>query len=114
MRDVRLKKDVRASIDAGHPWIYRDALQASQGEPGELVSLLDRDGSLLAIGYLDEGVIGVRIVARKRRELEGDVMLRRVQAALVLRGWKCWRNFCVSDLRNNPFVGGTPLLVLNP
>lgn len=85
MRTLRLKKDVRASIDAGHPWIYRDALQASQGEPGELVEVIDRDGSLLAVGYLDEGVIGVRIVARKRRELEGDVMLRRVQAALAQR-----------------------------
>lgn len=85
MRELRLVKDVRASIDAGHPWIYRDALERSEARPGELVRVVDRDRSTLAIGYADEGVIALRIVARKKGELEGDPIASRLASALAMR-----------------------------
>jgi 23S rRNA (cytosine1962-C5)-methyltransferase len=85
MRELRLVKDVRASIDAGHPWIYRDALERSDARAGELVRVVDRDRSTLAIGYADEGVIALRIVARKKGELEGDPVASRLSTALAMR-----------------------------
>jgi 23S rRNA (cytosine1962-C5)-methyltransferase len=85
MRELRLVKDVRGSIDAGHPWIYRDALERSDARAGELVRVIDRDRSTLAIGYADEGVIALRIVARKKGELEGDPVASRLSTALAMR-----------------------------
>jgi 23S rRNA (cytosine1962-C5)-methyltransferase len=85
MRDVRLVKDVRASIEAGHPWVYRDAVGRLDAAPGELVRLVDRDGSTLAAGYADEGTIAIRIVARKRSELDGDLLAHRLERARVTR-----------------------------
>jgi len=85
MRDVRLIKDVRASLEAGHPWIYRDALGPLEAEAGTLVRVVDRGGAPLAFGFADDGVIGVRVVAHKRSELEGDVVHDRLSRALTLR-----------------------------
>lgn len=85
LRDVRLVKDVRASLEAGHPWIYRDALARADAEPGALVRVVDRGGAPLAYGFADDGVIGIRVVARKRSELEGDPVANRLALALALR-----------------------------
>jgi 23S rRNA (cytosine1962-C5)-methyltransferase len=85
MRELRLVKDVRASIEAGHPWIYRDAIERCDASPGELVRIVDRDRSTLAIGFADEGVIAVRVLGRKKGELDGDVLTRRVASALAQR-----------------------------
>jgi 23S rRNA (cytosine1962-C5)-methyltransferase len=85
MRDVRLVKDVRASLEAGHPWVYRDALGRIDAAPGELVRVIDRDGSTLAVGYADEGTLALRVIARKKSELEGDVIADRLAGALALR-----------------------------
>jgi 23S rRNA (cytosine1962-C5)-methyltransferase len=85
MRELRLVKDVRTSIDAGHPWIYRDAIERHDVAPGEIVRVVDRDRSTLAIGFVDEGVIGVRVLGRKKTDLEGDVIRQRLSAALAAR-----------------------------
>jgi 23S rRNA (cytosine1962-C5)-methyltransferase len=85
MRDVRLVKDVRASLEAGHPWVYRDALGRIDAAPGELVRVIDRDGSTLAVGYADEGTLALRVIARKKSELEGDPIATRLMRALALR-----------------------------
>jgi 23S rRNA (cytosine1962-C5)-methyltransferase len=85
MRELRLVKDVRASIEAGHPWVYRDALERSDARPGELVRVVDRDRSTLALGFADEGVIALRIVARKKRELEAGAVDARLASAMALR-----------------------------
>lgn len=86
MQELKLVKDVRSSIDAGHPWIYRDALERSDARPGELVRVVERDRSTLALGFADEGVIALRIVARKKSELEGDPIRSRLASALAVRG----------------------------
>lgn len=85
MRELRLVKDVRTSVDAGHPWIYRDAIERHDAAPGEVVRVVDRDRSTLAIGFVDEGVIGVRVLGRKKTEVEGDVIAGRLASALAAR-----------------------------
>lgn len=89
MRELRLVKDVRASIEAGHPWIYRDALERSDAAPGELARVVDRDRSTLAIGFVDDGVIALRVLARKKGELGGQpglaLLTERLRAALGAR-----------------------------
>ncbi len=85
MRELRLVKDVRASIEAGHPWIYRDALERHDARPGEIVRVVDRDRSTLALGFVDEGVIGVRVLGRKKSDVEGNLLRARLEAALAAR-----------------------------
>lgn len=52
---LRLTKDLRASVLGGHPWIFDRAVGGASGtEPGQLVTLADREGSL-ATAFADPG-----------------------------------------------------------
>jgi len=61
---VTLKKDLARSIRRGHPWVYRDALAASEDlENGALVEVRTRDGRALARGFWDAtSPIAVRVL----------------------------------------------------
>ncbi|MEO8457273.1 MAG: class I SAM-dependent rRNA methyltransferase [Chloroflexota bacterium] len=61
---VVLKKNLARSIRQGHPWLYRDALDA-KGTPanGALVEIRTRDSRPIARGYWDErSPIAVRVL----------------------------------------------------
>lgn len=85
MRELQLRKDVRSSLEAGHPWIYGDALHRAGERPGELVRVVDRDARTLAIGFVDEGSIGVRVLGRKKSDVAGDLVRARLAQALAAR-----------------------------
>src|SRR3954471_10093168 len=61
---VVLRKDLARSIRRGHPWIYRDALNAPAGLPhGAVVEVQTRDGRPLARGFWDaRSPIAVRVL----------------------------------------------------
>ena len=61
---VVLKKNLSRSIRQGHPWIYRDALDARVApEDGALVEIHTRDGRPIARGFWDErSPIAVRVL----------------------------------------------------
>ncbi len=82
---VRLRKDVRFSIAAGHPWVYRDALEAHGLGPGTDVRVVDREDRFIARGLIEEGPIGVRVLTRKDFPIGRDLVERRLDAALALR-----------------------------
>lgn len=82
---VRLRKDVRFSIAAGHPWVYRDAIEAHGLGPGTDVRVVDREDRFVARGLVEEGVIGVRVVSRKDFPIGRDLVERRLDGALGLR-----------------------------
>lgn len=82
---MRLVKDVEDSIEAGHPWIYRDAIEPVALAPGSIVRVTNRAGETLAYAYADEGPIALRVVARKQSELADDVVSARLASALAAR-----------------------------
>ena len=58
---ARLAKPLERAVAEGHPWVFRDALGAVRGRPGEVATLLDRKGRFLARGVLERGPIGFRV-----------------------------------------------------
>jgi 23S rRNA (cytosine1962-C5)-methyltransferase len=63
-RTVVLRKNLARSIRQGHPWIYRDAVEARGSvESGSLVEVLTRDGRPIARGFWDaRSPIAVRVL----------------------------------------------------
>ncbi len=63
-RTVVLKKNLARSIRQGHPWIYRDAVDARViPEDGALVEVHTRDGRPIARGFWDrQSPIAVRVL----------------------------------------------------
>jgi len=97
---VKLRKDLARSVRRGHPWLYRDALAASDSiADGAVVEVLDRGGRRLATGFWDaNGPIAVRVlslepvsdVAALVRERLGGAWQRR-RAALDLTRTNAFR-----------------------
>ncbi len=85
-RAVRLIRPLERTILAGHPWLYRDALQPFEAPPGELVDVFDKRGRLLARGGVDSGPIAVRLFTTRATERIGPELFRaRTERALRLR-----------------------------
>jgi 23S rRNA (cytosine1962-C5)-methyltransferase len=82
---VQLRKDVRFAIDAGHPWIWRDALAPHDHAPGTDVRVVDREGRFVARALVESGPIGARVLARRDRPIDAVLIRERVQSALSLR-----------------------------
>jgi 23S rRNA (cytosine1962-C5)-methyltransferase len=85
-RAVRLQRPLERAILSGHPWVYRDALEAFEAAPGELVDVFDKRGRLLARGVVEGGPIAVRVFTTQAKERIGEELFRsRIDAAFALR-----------------------------
>ena len=86
---VRLPPEIAARVRAGHPWIYREVLQARPlREPtGAEVELVDAGGDFIGRGVFEEGaIIAVRVISHDPAETLGPgLVTRRVQSAMALR-----------------------------
>ncbi len=86
--ELRLQKDLARHLRAGHPWVFRKALEkAPKGlAPGAIVDVTE-DGRFVARGYFDpHSAITVRILTREPAEAVDAVFWRRrVARALALR-----------------------------
>jgi 23S rRNA (cytosine1962-C5)-methyltransferase len=87
---LRLAKDVAASIRRGHPWVFAAALERARGEAppaGAEVDVADARGAFLARGYFDpDGPIAVRVLTRDAAVRVDDALVRaRVASACALR-----------------------------
>ncbi len=84
---IRLPGDVARRVQAGHPWIYREALGPGRHEPGAVMDLVDGDGQPVGRGlYEPEGAIAVRVFTRDaRRAIDGALIAARVKSAVELR-----------------------------
>jgi 23S rRNA (cytosine1962-C5)-methyltransferase len=86
--ELRLQKDLARHLRAGHPWVFRKAIEkAPKGlAAGTIVDVTD-DGRFVARGYLDpHSAITVRILTREPAEaIDADFWRRRVARALALR-----------------------------
>ena len=85
---LELKKDLVRHLRAGHPWVFRKAIEkAPRGlEAGAIVDVVE-DGRFVARGYLDpHSAITVRILTREQAETVDDAFWRgRIRRALALR-----------------------------
>src|SRR5262245_56619952 len=82
---VRLRKPLERSVRRGHPWLYRDALEPFDAEPGTIVSVLDKSGRVLARGLAEAGPIAVRVFCARDEPLDDALLARRIAAAFALR-----------------------------
>ncbi len=82
---VRLRKPLERSLRAGHPWLYREALEAFEAEPGAPIRILDKAGRFVAAGLCESGPIGARVFALEDRPIDAALFSERVAAAFELR-----------------------------
>jgi 23S rRNA (cytosine1962-C5)-methyltransferase len=82
---VRLRKPLERSLRAGHPWIFREAIEAFEAAPGTPVRVLDKKGGFVAAGLCDAGPIAVRVFALQDRSIDEALFAERIDAALALR-----------------------------
>ncbi len=84
---LRLKKDLARHIRAGHPWIWRDALEPKTLPSGAVVDIHDSQGGFLARGLWDaHSPIAVRIWTLDPNEiLDAGLVRQRVIESLAAR-----------------------------
>ncbi|MFO0589402.1 MAG: class I SAM-dependent rRNA methyltransferase [Polyangiaceae bacterium] len=86
---LEVKDSAAASIDRGHPWVYRDALKKTPArlDAGAVVDLADGRGRFLGRGLWDpSSPIAVRVHERDAKTpLDVSSFARRIDAAFALR-----------------------------
>ncbi|MFK8004033.1 MAG: class I SAM-dependent rRNA methyltransferase [Polyangiales bacterium] len=82
---LRIRKNLGRVLGAGHPWVYRDALDAFDLPPGTPVQVHDKKGAFVARGFTESGAIGVRIFTTRDEPLGHSFFERRFKAAFGLR-----------------------------
>lgn len=86
---LSVKDSAAASIERGHPWVYREALKnaPSKLEAGAVVDLVDARGAFLGRGLWDPASpIAVRVHERDPRSpVDVESFARRLSAAFDLR-----------------------------
>jgi 23S rRNA (cytosine1962-C5)-methyltransferase len=84
---LELARGLGRHLRAGHPWVFRKALeQVPKLPPGSVVDLTE-NGKFVARGYFDpHSAIAVRVLTRDPREnIDADFISRRVKQALAER-----------------------------
>lgn len=82
---ARLRKDLARVLRAGHPWVYRDALQRHRAEPGAVVTVRDGNNRFVGRGIADAGPIAVRLWTTRDEPIDAKFVRRRVRDAVRLR-----------------------------
>ncbi|TVQ95303.1 MAG: class I SAM-dependent rRNA methyltransferase [Deltaproteobacteria bacterium] len=85
---MHLTRDIGASLRAGHPWVFSDVVRMPRGmQAGDVATLHAPDGRFLARGLVDpESDLAFRVFTLRRDEgVDGDLLTRRLEAALDLR-----------------------------
>ena len=86
--ELRLQKDLARHLRAGHPWVFRKALERAPRDlpPGAIVDVTD-EGRFVARGYFDpRSAITVRILTREpAEEIDAAFWRRRIARAVALR-----------------------------
>lgn len=86
---VRLKDDIAHRIWLGHPFIYKEAIDAkkSLGEQGSSVDVVDFEGSFVGRGIIDgNSAIAIRVVTRNEDQaINADLWSKRVRESIDMR-----------------------------
>ena len=85
---IELAKDLARHLRAGHPWVYKRALERAPSglEAGAIVDVTER-GKFVARGYYDPlSPIAVRVLTRDPAEAVGPLFWRKkIARAVALR-----------------------------
>jgi 23S rRNA (cytosine1962-C5)-methyltransferase len=82
---LRLRKPLERALRSGHPWLYRDALEAFDLPVGTAAHVCDRNGRFLAMGWVDAGPIALRVWSLRERPLDAALVRERIARALSWR-----------------------------
>jgi 23S rRNA (cytosine1962-C5)-methyltransferase len=84
---IELARGLGRHLRAGHPWVFRKALEQVPRIPAGSVVDLTENGKFVARGYFDpHSAIAVRVLTRDPREnIDADFITRRVRQALAER-----------------------------
>lgn len=84
---LELARGLGRHLRAGHPWVFRKALEQVPKIPAGSVVDLTENGRFVARGYFDpHSAIAVRVLTRDPREnIDADFITRRVRQALAER-----------------------------
>ncbi len=85
---IYLRPRTSDRIIAGHPWIYKGAIQNITHEPedGELVQVRDHKRRIIGFGfYNSQSKISVRLLTKRRETIDEAFFVRRFKAAQALR-----------------------------
>src|SRR3972149_1487135 len=88
MKTIRLKKKEERRVLRGHPWVLSNELREIPAgvAPGEIVDVLDFSGRFVGRGAINpHTLIAVRILTRKREEIDAAFLLQRITTARDLR-----------------------------
>jgi 23S rRNA (cytosine1962-C5)-methyltransferase len=85
MQTIRLTKPLEKTIQKGHPWIFRDALENFDLPVGSTVSVLTSRGEFCCTGLVEEGPIGIRVFHLKERDIDFDLLSSRIYKAFHSR-----------------------------
>ena len=80
-----LRKPLARVLRAGHPWVFRDALQPYRAAAGDVVTIVDDKRKFVARGLADDGPIGVRVFTTKDEDVDEALFERRIVDAEQLR-----------------------------
>ena len=85
---IKLAKNQDRRVRAGHPWIFSNEIEGTQGapRPGDLVDVLDVRGAFLGRAYWNpQSLICARILTRGRDTIDTEFFVKRIERALALR-----------------------------
>ncbi len=84
---IQLRKDLARHLRAGHPWVFRKAIDRPAKLPAGTIVDVEEDGRFVARGYFDPAsVIAVRVLTREPAEaIDAAFWRRRVARAVQLR-----------------------------
>ncbi|HJL18216.1 MAG TPA: class I SAM-dependent rRNA methyltransferase [Sandaracinaceae bacterium LLY-WYZ-13_1] len=80
-----LRKNLGRVLRAGHPWVYRDALERFDAAPGTVVTVRDAKKRFLGRGVAERGPIAVRLWTTVDEPVDAGFVRRRVRDAVALR-----------------------------
>ena len=84
LMNVYLKKRIAMRIAHGHPWIFGNEIEKISGDAkaGDIVDVFYADGTFTGRGYINpKSQITVRLLTRKKEEINESFFLRRIQEA---------------------------------
>ena len=86
-KNLYLKRGKDASLLRYHPWVFSGAVARMDDglTEGEIVRVLDVNGSFLAIGHFQIGSIVVRILSFEDQVIDGTFWRKRLSQALAVR-----------------------------
>ena len=86
-KNLYLKRGKDASLLRYHPWVFSGAVARMDDglTEGEIVRVLDVNGSFLAMGHFQVGSIMVRILSFEDQVIDGTFWRKRLSQALAVR-----------------------------